>query len=56
MPVTLETIVNPTANDEIGKLLKNAKTIAVVGLSDSRLRPSHGVRLTCRATATASFP
>jgi uncharacterized protein len=31
------------ANDEIGKLLKNAKTIAVVGLSDSPLRPSHGV-------------
>src|SRR5215467_692671 len=29
--------------DEIGKLLENAKTIAVVGLSDSPLRPSHGV-------------
>jgi predicted CoA-binding protein len=35
--------VNPNANDEIGKLLQNSKTIAVVGLSDSPLRPSHGV-------------
>ena len=29
--------------DEIGELLKRTKTIAVVGLSDSPLRPSHGV-------------
>jgi len=29
--------------DPIAHLLKNAKTIAVVGLSDSPLRPSHGV-------------
>ena len=29
--------------DEITELLKHAKTIAVVGLSDSPLRPSHGV-------------
>ena len=29
--------------DPIGELLKNARTIAVVGLSDSPLRPSHGV-------------
>ena len=29
--------------DEIGALLKRAKTIAVVGLSDSPLRPSYGV-------------
>ena len=29
--------------DQIGELLKNARTIAVVGLSDSPLRPSHGV-------------
>lgn len=35
--------MNPNANDEIGKLLQNSKTIAVVGLSDSPLRPSHGV-------------
>lgn len=30
-------------NDDIGRLLKGAKTIAVVGLSDSPLRPSYGV-------------
>lgn len=33
----------PTTTDHIADLLKNAKTIAVVGLSDSPLRPSHGV-------------
>lgn len=32
-----------TSSDEIGALLKRAKTIAVVGLSNSPLRPSHGV-------------
>ena len=32
-----------TATDEISDLLRNAKTIAVVGLSDSPLRPSYGV-------------
>ena len=32
-----------TATDEIGELLKRTRTIAVVGLSDSPLRPSHGV-------------
>jgi predicted CoA-binding protein len=37
--------VNPSAQkeDEIGKLLSNTKNIAVVGLSDSPLRPSYGV-------------
>jgi len=30
-------------SDSIAELLKRAKTIAVVGLSDSPLRPSHGV-------------
>ena len=29
--------------DEIGEVLKRARTIAVVGLSSSPLRPSHGV-------------
>src|SRR5207248_4203948 len=29
--------------DPIGDLLKRAKTIAVVGLSDNPMRPSHGV-------------
>jgi len=37
----LETTINGT--DEIGELLKRTKTIAVVGLSDSPLRPSYGV-------------
>jgi len=32
-----------TETDPIADLLKRAKTIAVVGLSDSPLRPSHGV-------------
>jgi len=31
------------SSDEITALLKRARTIAVVGLSDSPLRPSHGV-------------
>jgi len=34
-----------SASDPIGDLLKRAKTIAVVGLSDKPLRPSHGVAL-----------
>src|SRR6266403_874146 len=32
-----------SATDEIAELLKQSKTIAVVGLSPSPLRPSHGV-------------
>ncbi len=35
--------MNPVKTDEIGELLKSARTIAVVGLSDSPLRPSYGV-------------
>lgn len=35
--------MSAAANDEIGKLLQKAKTIAVVGLSDSPMRPSYGV-------------
>jgi uncharacterized protein len=31
------------SSDPVSDLLKRAKTIAVVGLSDSPLRPSHGV-------------
>ncbi len=33
----------PTQTDQITDLLKQAKTIAVVGLSSSPLRPSYGV-------------
>jgi len=36
-------VTTTSAGDEIAELLKRAKTIAVVGLSDSPLRPSHGV-------------
>jgi uncharacterized protein len=32
-----------TGADAIGELLKRARTIAVVGLSSSRMRPSYGV-------------
>jgi predicted CoA-binding protein len=35
--------VKTSATDEIAELLKQSKTIAVVGLSSSPLRPSHGV-------------
>lgn len=35
--------MNASTTDEIGQLLKNSQTIAVVGLSDSPLRPSYGV-------------
>jgi predicted CoA-binding protein len=39
----VEATVKTAATDEIGDLLKRTKTIAVVGLSDSPLRPSYGV-------------
>lgn len=32
-----------TQSDPIAEILRNAKTIAVVGLSDNPMRPSHGV-------------
>jgi predicted CoA-binding protein len=34
---------SPVVTDPITDILRRAKTIAVVGLSDSPLRPSHGV-------------
>ena len=42
-PSFTEAMVKTAATDEIGELLKRTKTIAVVGLSDSPLRPSYGV-------------
>ena len=36
-------MTSPVATDPITDILKRAKTIAVVGLSDNPLRPSHGV-------------
>jgi len=35
--------MSASQTDAIGELLKRSKTIAVVGLSNSPLRPSHGV-------------
>ena len=34
---------NATANDPISEILKSSRTIAVVGLSSRKFRPSHGV-------------
>ena len=36
-------MVAPAIPDQIAEILQHAKTIAVVGLSDNPLRPSHGV-------------
>jgi len=36
-------MANAPSADQIAELLKRSKTIAVVGLSDNPLRPSHGV-------------
>lgn len=36
-------MASPVTTDPIAEILKRAKTIAVVGLSDNPLRPSHGV-------------
>ena len=36
-------MTSPVATDPITDILKRAKAIAVVGLSDNPLRPSHGV-------------
>jgi predicted CoA-binding protein len=36
-------MVAPAIPDQIAEILRQAKTIAVIGLSDNPLRPSHGV-------------
>jgi predicted CoA-binding protein len=35
--------MSPNVSDDIGRLLDSVKTIAVVGLSNDPMRPSHGV-------------
>lgn len=35
--------MNPTTTDQIAEILNSSKTIAVVGLSNSPMRPSYGV-------------
>jgi uncharacterized protein len=42
--------------DQIAELLKNAKTIAVVGLSSSPLRPSYGVAAYMQAQGYRIIP
>ena len=45
-----------TTSDPITDLLSRAKTIAVVGLSDSPLRPSHGVSAYMQAQGYRIIP
>ncbi len=45
-----------TEAEQITELLKNAKTIAVIGLSDSALRPSFGVSEYMRAHGYRIIP
>ena len=45
-----------TSSDPISELLARAKTIAVVGLSDSPLRPSHGVSAYMQAQGYRIIP
>jgi len=42
--------------DAISDLLKRSKTIAVVGLSNSPLRPSHGVSAYMQSNGYRIFP
>jgi hypothetical protein len=42
--------------DPIGELLKRAQTIAVVGLSESPMRPSHGVSAYMQAQGYSIIP
>jgi hypothetical protein len=42
--------------DPIGELLKRTKTIAVVGLSESPMRPSHGVSAYMQAQGYSIIP
>src|SRR5690348_8387887 len=46
----------PDTHDQIGQMLTNSKTIAVVGLSDSPLRPSYGVSAYMQAQGYRIIP
>ena len=48
--------MNPGSSDPIADLLRNAKTIAVVGLSANPLRPSHGVAAYMQAQGYRIIP
>lgn len=45
-----------TESDPIAELLKRARTIAVVGLSDNPMRPSHGVSAYMQSHAYRIIP
>jgi predicted CoA-binding protein len=49
-------VAEPPHSDPIRELLAQAKTIAVVGLSDSPLRPSHGVSAYMQAQGYKIIP
>jgi predicted CoA-binding protein len=48
--------MNPVPSDPIADLLRNSKTIAVVGLSANPLRPSHGVAAYMQAQGYRIIP
>jgi uncharacterized protein len=48
--------MSSTSSDPIADLLRNSKTIAVVGLSDNPLRPSHGVAAYMQAQGYRIIP
>ncbi len=56
MTVTDQVNDSSTQTDRIYELLSHAKTIAVVGLSDSPMRPSHGVSAYMQAQGYRIIP
>jgi hypothetical protein len=48
--------MNPASTDPIADVLRNSKIIAVVGLSDNPLRPSHGVAAYMQAQGYRIIP
>ena len=49
-------MVSPVSSDPITDVLRSARTIAVVGLSDKPLRPSHGVAAYLQAQGYRIIP